>query len=43
MCVSREEVLHALNEMKTGKTHGLSEISLELVAAIGLSRNSSDG
>ena len=31
--VSREEVLQALNEMKTGKAHGLSEVSLELIAA----------
>ena len=30
VCVSREEVLQALNEMKTGKAHGPSKISLEL-------------
>ena len=28
VCVSREEVLQALNEMKTGKVPGPSEISL---------------
>ena len=33
MCVSREEVLQALNEMKTGKAPGPSEVSLELIAA----------
>ena len=32
-CVSREEVLQALNEMKTGKAPGPSEVSLELNAA----------
>ena len=31
--VSREDVLHALNEMKTGKAPGPSEASLELIAA----------
>ena len=35
ICVSREEVLQALNEMKTGKTPGSSEVSLELIAASG--------
>ena len=35
VCVSREEVLQALNEMKTGKAPGPSEVSLELIAAIG--------
>ena len=34
-CVSREEVLQALNEMKTGKSPGPSEASLELIAASG--------
>ena len=40
VCVSREEVLQALNEMKTGKASGLSglsgllsEVSLEMIAA----------
>ena len=33
VCVSREEVLQALNEMKTGKSPGPSEVSLELIAA----------
>ena len=28
VCASREEVLQALNEMKTGKLHGPSEVSL---------------
>ena len=31
--VSREEVLQAINEMKTGKAPGPSEVSLELIAA----------
>ena len=35
VCASREEVLQALNEMKTGKIHGPSEVSLELIAASG--------
>ena len=35
VCVSREEVLQALNEMKTGKAPGPSEVSLELIAASG--------
>ena len=36
VCVSREEVLQALDEMKTGrKETGPSEVSLELVAASG--------
>ena len=35
VCVSREEVLQALNEMKTGKAPGHSEVSLELIAASG--------
>ena len=35
VCVSREEVLQALNEMKTGIDPGLSEVSLELIAASG--------
>ena len=33
VCVSREEVLQALSEMKTGKASLLSEVSLELIAA----------
>ena len=33
VCVSREEVIHALNEMKTGKAPAPSEVSLELTAA----------
>ena len=35
VCVSREEVHQALNEMKTGKAPGPSEISQELMAASG--------
>ena len=35
VCVSREEVLQALNETKTGKAPGSSEVSLELIAASG--------
>ena len=33
--VSREEVLQALNEVKTGKAPGPSEVLLELIAASG--------
>ena len=33
ICVSREKVLHALNEMKTRISPGHSEVSLELIAA----------
>ena len=33
VCVSREEVLQALNEIKTGKDLGSLEVALELVAA----------
>ena len=33
VCVGREEVLQALYETKTGKAHGPSKISLELIAA----------
>ena len=33
--VSREEMLQALNEMKTGKAPGTSEVSLDLLAASG--------
>ena len=33
VCVGREEVLQALNEMKTGKAPGPSEVSLKLIAA----------
>ena len=35
VCVSREEVLQALNEMKTGKASGPSEVSLEWIAVSG--------
>ena len=35
VCVSRDEVLRALNEIKTGKAPGPSEVSLELIAASG--------
>ena len=31
VCVNREDVLQALNEMKTGKAPGPSEVSLELI------------
>ena len=33
VCVGREEVLQALNEMKSEKAPGASEVSLELIAA----------
>ena len=32
LCISREEVLQALNDMKTGKAPGPSEVSLRLIA-----------
>ena len=32
-CISREELQQALNEMKTGKDPGPSEVSIELIAA----------
>ena len=35
VCVSRVGMLQALNEMKTRKAHGPSEVSLELIAASG--------
>ena len=35
VCVSREEVLQALDERKSGKASGPSEVSLELIAASG--------
>ena len=35
VCVSREEVLQALNEMKTGKAPVASDVSLVLIAACG--------
>ena len=35
VCVCREDVLQALNEMYTGKAPGPSEASLELIAASG--------
>ena len=31
-CVSRDEMVQALNEMKTGKAPGPSDVSLELIA-----------
>ena len=43
ICVSREEELQALNEVKTGKTPGQSEVSLQLIATSGGSGNSSNG
>ena len=33
VCVNIEDVLQALNEMKTGKAPGPPEVSLELIAA----------
>ena len=35
VCVSREDVLQALNEMKTGNAPRASEVSFELIAASG--------
>ena len=35
VCVSREDVLQALSEMKTGKAPGPSKVSLELIAVSG--------
>ena len=35
VCVCREEVLHVLNEIKTGMAHEASYVSLELIAASG--------
>ena len=35
VCVSRGEVLQALNEVKTGKAPGPIEVSLELIDASG--------
>ena len=35
VCVNREDVLQALNEMKTGNAPGASDVSLELIAASG--------
>ena len=35
VCVSREEVLQALNEMKTRNTPGLSEVPQEMIAVSG--------
>ena len=35
VCVSREEVLQALSEIKTGKNPGPSEVSLELISPNG--------
>ena len=42
VCVSREEMLQALNEMKTGKALGPSEVSLEMIANKRRNRSSSD-
>ena len=36
VCIGRLEVLLALNEIKTGKSPGPSEVSLELMAASGV-------
>ena len=41
VCISRAEVLQALNEMKTGKASGPSEVWLELIVASGGSKYSS--
>ena len=38
VCVRIEEVLQALNEMKTGIASGLPKVSLRLIAAIGAVR-----
>ena len=35
ICVSKKEMLQLLNEMKTGKDPGPSEVSLELIASSG--------
>ena len=35
ICVGREEMLQVLNELKTGRTPGHSEVSLELIAVSG--------
>ena len=35
VCVSRVEVLQALNEIKTGKASDVSDISLEFIVASG--------
>ena len=35
VCVSREEVLQALNELKTAKDPGPSDVSMKLIAASG--------
>ena len=35
VCVSRVEVFQALNEMKTGKAPGPSDVSLDLIASVG--------
>ena len=35
VCVSKEEVLQTLNEMKTGKAPGPLEVSLDFIDAIG--------
>ena len=33
VCVTREDILQTLNDMKTGKAPGPSDVSLELIAA----------
>ena len=35
VCVGREEMVQVLNEMKTGKAPGPSDVSLELITANG--------
>ena len=35
VCVGREQVLQALNELQTGKAPGPSEVSLELITSRG--------
>ena len=35
VCASRKEVLQSISEMRTGKTPGSSEVTLELIAASG--------
>ena len=36
VCISREEMVQALNEMKTGKNSVPSEVSIELISASGV-------
>ena len=42
-CVRRDKAEQVPNAMKTGKSSGHSGVSLELIAASGGNRNSSDG